>query len=82
MQHQVARSEPGLRRQPKGAESTTPPAASSSIGDEAADYRYSFRWKYPTGVSACPANSVLVTFTLSADAPAGRLEKLLAPKQA
>jgi len=28
-------------------------------------HRYSFRWCYPSGVSATPANSVLVTFTLT-----------------
>ena len=31
---------------------------------------YSFRWNHPSGVSATPANSLLVTFTLVADGAA------------
>ena len=32
-------------------------------------HRYSFRWSHPDGEEPTPSNSVLVTFTLTADGP-------------
>ncbi len=32
-------------------------------------HRFSFRWTHPSGATATPANSVLVTFTLTAEGP-------------